>query len=482
MERFGFESLPDATELAARIAANRYQGAMAPIMQESSPLRQNLDPADAARALRISQFRERSGLDEALNGDSYGLLQDLAARLIKRVTAGSALELGDVAGTLSLASAFAPLPLNDPKRENNLGYFMEQLTQLLTWEMDITAIANVDTRRFLPAFDRVIARFGEATPTGPDWHRRRMRLLMHHVEARKTHEQALAGMAASGEQISSRATQELRATNNQLVDQIQKLRQFSIKSALHPEGDMAWTIQDAYDMYTQFKELGEQANSGIHPEEWIDVRMIAIRHPATKQPLLMSVTGLGEIARPGIPLPPIYFLSDEGDIYFDPSGTVPAELAFRRHHLQGHYEMLRASLLGRFYDLTVPIEVMERTGSETEAARPRTFARGHSEESQKAILMLIPRIRVLGRSTREELEHLDELERYYEKVVKDVDAFTRWLPKGYQASKDAKELAEKLGIEIPPGKTLVQPHKRGRLKLKEPRGHIAKKRDRPKES
>lgn len=161
-------------------------------------------------------------------------------------------------------------------------------------------------------------------------------------------------------------------------------------------------------------------------------------------------------------------LGPDGELYVDRQCTVSyAEIARSKGKYQA-YRDLQATILANYFDLTHTAIAPAALEKETNNL---TIPSASEESSLKSIeRLVIPRLRAL--SAKAEQQAIDTEEEKGRSVRwHGVVWHIRTLPSGWFASPAAQERAEKLGVTLAPGETIVKAHNRGSKALGEVVGH-----------
>ncbi|HEX8763452.1 MAG TPA: hypothetical protein VF733_06905 [Candidatus Saccharimonadales bacterium] len=266
----------------------------------------------------------------------------------------------------------------------------------------------------------------------------------------------------------------LRRHNNELFQELRRLKYFSIKSAVHEAGDSHWSIHDVFNAQAEVATQVEERNSDIRPDLWPLMAMTVIEHPDMDGYMITPAHNFDLNIRPGYDqFRKFIHMDHKGELFADPHGAMPYWEFYKAAGKPGNYEVLRQFLIRKYFDLTVRIEMVEEAESETDKLlrSPRWEGREPDVIVHDLLLPRILRLRKVKNAAElqeyeeAELSNGDESGSKIRQRAHDRAVQKRRLPAGYKPSAQALELAERHGIILGVGETCVKAHTRGDASL-----------------
>ncbi|MDL2363251.1 MAG: hypothetical protein QFB86_02630 [Patescibacteria group bacterium] len=270
--------------------------------------------------------------------------------------------------------------------------------------------------------------------------------------------------------------EELKRQTSEIMTNLGRLRKYGIKPSYFANGfliktDQVWVFEDPQDralinpMLDNFLadiKLYDQSNV----ENALTTDYESIEYgPNTR------------LIGKAVPLYQSMVMLPDGELAVSSSlGILPLRREYAAMDAESTYELMRLSLLTNFIDLVVPQKYTQDMPS-VHSQRGFFGSMRNAVKFAKINDLLVPRIKLLRESTDViEAEIRLEIEESRRQVREHgVIWHIRVLPKGYKASHQALEEAQKRGIILQEGETFVKTHTRGNPELGKIEGHKAKK-------
>lgn len=393
----------------------------------------------------------------------YGELMDFAGRSAADLAGQFELTLPRAFGVQALASVVATIfrPFQNegvPHMDDRTTYFLTQFANKLALGMPERHLrTGVNPTLYAKAIGKrslLMAReAGESQP----WLAAKLNSLAEAI-ALRTH---LIDVISREPVAEVDDTNELRRSNNELFEELRRLRRYSIKSALHEGKTSAWSIHDMFNYRLRQATLIEQEGSDIRLDQWSPMVMSAIEQHlqlgvVTEMTPAKDITDI-DFSNFGR----IVFMDDRGELFGDAAGAVPLRPFYEAAGKPVNYESLRQFLLQKYFDLTVPIEVVREVEKNTSRMLGERNPDASREQGRVFHDLLLPRVKILRQYRQPEA--LDELQLQEDRAQAQEQQpypyprveHTKRLPKGYKASDTARQLAAEHGITLKEGETFV---------------------------
>jgi len=420
---------------------------------------------------------------DAIKSGSYEQVRNLAAtkaaeasELLTDYRSQEALSITDAFAVHGLMSFMAtlnrPHPSKAPYSSDRTTYFLTHFAGGLAQHVGEQELRDSpDTYDIVTGLQNVGERLGRAIGEPPEWVTQKFHTLSEYLSIRK-HAMSLIEAEPTVE-VDDIA--ELTRNNDALFKELNRLRCYSIKSAVHQDGDVAWSIHDGIDYHVQRGAIA--ADSEIKLGDWPPhFKFLAVEQLADTEHVYVvdTVADQRKISREGFGR--IIFMDGKGQLYADHNAIFSYEDLYAKAGKAANYQALRQKMLRYYFDLTVPTEVVRQVINDENRFLGNTASSEIDKAREPGQVIysdfLMPRVRRL-----KSFKTIGQMERFESDVpvenpnkkkldlpLYSVEAHPRTLPPGYTPSREALKLAEQLGIELEPGQTLVKKHDRGDAK------------------
>ena len=261
---------------------------------------------------------------------------------------------------------------------------------------------------------------------------------------------------------------ELAKESKEAMQQLYMFRRYGLKPAYFRDGllherDESWVIRDPNDEV--FTSYAPRDNPNI-----ADILLVGNKKiDNIQRQIQLKDFGTGDLVVEAIPYDVRFMLEmmPDGELIVAQSrGAIPVKREFMAQGAEQSYELLKYTNIMRVMDLLIPATLID--GMPKIKPNPGIIGRLKNTAKLSNIQeLLVPRIRLLKNQPelienhfREETEQADErIRRLLRKH--EVVGHIRALPDGYCPSLEARELAERLGINLAKNETWVKRHARG---------------------
>lgn len=429
------------------------------------------------------RFREGSGWSELFTEGSYPRLRQYAKETAHDL-------VGDYQGEMTLPRAFgvhalasldavAFRPFNEVESDDRTTFFLVHLARKLSLALphhvvfgDVSPVQFAHVMGSHSGIKALANRHAENS----EWLGRKFVSLGESMAIRRH----VGNITDREPKVEVDDAKELRQNNNVLFAELTRLRRYSIKSAIHEGEKSSWSIHDTYNIKLDAAAVVEAAGSGIHVDRWSSMVMEAIEQPVEDKRLVRTehnTDGDSTILDQMYYFGRHVFMDDKGELFADMEGAMPLWDFYKAAGKPNNYESLRQFLLQKYFDLTVPLEIVREAVQSTKTMLGSRNPDVDREHGQVQYDLLLPRIRVLMKYRRpEDLEEVEnrEVKQYpYPRV-----GHATKLPPGYKTSDDARRYAAEAGVSLKEGETYTRPYTPP-PEIAKPLVHRAKKR-RPK--